>query len=240
MIVAAGDVHVPATRSVEWLAERADGRPVVLVPGNHEWFSERRDHTVEEERARALARAAQLGVHLLMDDEVVIGGVRFLGATLWTDFALYGDPEGSARIAERYMNDHRMIIEGPDRAPLRARTTLAWHRASRRWLEERLAVRHDPTVVVTHHVPHSASIAPRYAADPLNPAFCSDLSHLVEHGGATLWVHGHTHTGFDYRAGGTRVICNPKGYGPRKASGPIENPAFDERLVIEITPTDPS
>lgn len=43
----------------------------------------------------------------------------------------------------------------------------------------------------------------------------------------TLWVHGHTHVGLDYRTGQTRVICNPHGYGN-------ENPAFDPALVIDI------
>lgn len=191
---------------------------------------------MDEERRRATDRAAELGVHLLMDDEVVIDGVRFLGATLWTDYALYGDPDRSALVAEQLMNDHLMILAGPDRGQLRAATCRDWHLASRRWLEKKLAEPHLPTVVVTHHVPHPRSISPRYAGDPLNPAFCSDLSELVERGGAALWVHGHTHVGFDYVAGGARVVCNPKGYGPRVPGGRIENPAFDERLVIEIEP----
>ena len=31
-------------------------------------------------------------------------------------------------------------------------------------------------------------------------------------GRAALWIHGHTHTRFDYRVRGTRVVCNPRGY----------------------------
>ena len=27
-----------------------------------------------------------------------------------------------------------------------------------------------------------------------------------------LWVHGHTHSSFDYNIHGTRVVCNPRGY----------------------------
>jgi hypothetical protein len=68
----------------------------------------------------------------------------------------------------------------------------------------------------------------------LAPAFCSDLSELVEGSGAALWVHGHTHASCDYVAGQTRVVCNPKGYGPVKTGGEYENPEFDAGLIVEI------
>jgi Icc-related predicted phosphoesterase len=89
-------------------------------------------------------------------------------------------------------------------------------------------------VVVTHHLPHPGSIHPRFADDALTPAFCSDLSELVESSGAVLWVHGHTHESCDYVAGGTRVVCNPKGYGPIRQGGRYENMNFDPGLAIEI------
>ena len=60
-----------------------------------------------------------------------------------------------------------------------------------------------------------------------NPCFASRLDGLIEASGPALWVHGHTHTSFDYRIAGTRVVCNPKGYG-------TENTAFDPGLVVEI------
>jgi len=88
--------------------------------------------------------------------------------------------------------------------------------------------------MLTHHLPHPRSIHPRFADDPLTPAFCSDLSDLVEGSRAALWVHGHTHTSCEYIAGNTRVACNPKGYGPQSPGGRIENEQFDENLVIEI------
>jgi hypothetical protein len=68
----------------------------------------------------------------------------------------------------------------------------------------------------------------------LTPAFCSDLSELVANSGAALWVHGHTHASCDYFAGQTRVVCNPKGYGPVRTGGEYENPDFDSGLVVEI------
>ena len=90
------------------------------------------------------------------------------------------------------------------------------------------------TAVVTHHLPHPRSVYQRFADDPVTPAFCSDLSNLVKDSGAALWVHGPTHTSCDYMTGHTRVVCNPKGYGPQARSGVIENYAFKPELVIKI------
>lgn len=61
--------------------------------------------------------AEDMGVHLLMDDEIELGGVRFLGTTLWTDFAIHGTPDASMDFAARGLNDYRYIhpIEGGSR-----------------------------------------------------------------------------------------------------------------------------
>lgn len=235
VLVAAGDIDGRASRSVERLAEIAEGRPVVFVPGNHEWYAVRDRFGVDAETERARRFAEARNIHMLMDEDVEIMGVRFLGTTLWTDFALDGMPELSMRVASRSMNDYRFIHPSEGGPTLRPADTVAWHETSRKWLEERLGEDSGrPTVVVTYHVPHRRSIDPRYDGDALNPAFCSDLSALVERGGADLWVHGHTHTSFDYVAGGTRVLCNPKGYGPTARSGRVENLRFDPMLIVEL------
>ncbi|MFD1951588.1 metallophosphoesterase [Sphingomonas arantia] len=235
VIVAAGDIDSPCTRSVERLAELADGRPVVFVPGNHEWYATRGHFGVDQEATRARLVAANLGVHMLMDDEIEIAGIRFLGATLWTDFAIHGTPSASMSVAAGRMNDFRYIYPIEGGPSLTAENTVRWHVTSRSWLADRLAEPcHLPTVVVTHHLPHPRSVATMYRVDPLTPAFASDFSGLVEGGGAALWIHGHTHTGCDYQACNTRVVCNPQGYGPKRKGGSVENPAFDPTLVITI------
>ena len=77
-------------------------------------------------------------------------------------------------------------------------------------------------------------IYPRFAGDQLTPAFCSDLSELVERSGAVLWVHGHTNESCDYIAGATRAVCNPKGYDQIRQGGRFENANFDSNLVVEV------
>ena len=108
-----------------------------------------------------------------------------------------------------WLVDYRAIRWG-DRA-FAADDSIALHHAHRRWLQDRLLQPFaGATVVITHHPPHPGSIAPKFATHPLNPAFVSNLEDLM--GRARLWIHGHTHSAFDYIVRGTRVVCNARGY----------------------------
>ena len=55
-----------------------------------------------------------------------------------------------------------------------------------------------------------------------------DATPLLERSGVPLWIHGPTHTSFDYQVGPTRVVCNARGY-PRE-----EGTSMNPRLVIEV------
>ncbi len=130
--------------------------------------------------------------------------------------------------ADRAMSDFKVIrYEG---RMLHADDTRVLHLAARDWLADRLAEPFEgKTVVVTHHLPHRGSINRQFHGHPLNPAFASHLQDLVRPP-VSLWVHGHTHCSCDYMpVAGTRVICNPRGYGP----GDL-NPEFNPYLTVEI------
>ena len=93
--VIAGDIAVPAARAVHW-AKRASTFPcakaVIFVAGNHELYG-----SVMQPALVAMQDAAKGSqVHALDCSEVIVDAVRFLGATLWTDFALpIGAPSGA-------------------------------------------------------------------------------------------------------------------------------------------------
>ncbi|MFS0851733.1 metallophosphoesterase [Novosphingobium panipatense] len=236
VLIAAGDIHSPLTEGVRWLAARAGGKPVIYVPGNHEWYTTyRRRFTIEDEATRAASVAADTLVQLMIDRTVVIAGVRIIGATLWTNFSLDGDIEAAMAFAGDQMNDYFKCYKGDMPNLLQPTDTAAWHARSVAFIQGELAKAFDgPTVIVTHHAPHPRSIHPKYAGNRINPAFSSNLSTFVERSGVALWCHGHMHNSFDYIAGSTRIICNPKGYGPRTPAGRIENAAFNAHLVVEI------
>jgi Icc-related predicted phosphoesterase len=229
--VIAGDVCEGAADAVEWLSSeiRSHGVEVISVLGNHEFYH----HLLEGERRIARKVGDELGVYVLDDRTIEISGVRFIGATLWTDYLLYaGGEEHHAQAymlsAKRGLNDHRLITVGPYADLFQPADALRLHQTSRAFIEAELAKPFDgPTVVVSHHCPHPNSVPRAFAGDKLTPAFASDLSDIIERYQPTLWIHGHTHSSFDYQVGRTRVICNPKGYG-------AENPEFRWDLVVEV------
>jgi len=225
VVVLAGDIG-GGTDGVEWAAQRFPARPVVYVPGNHEYYGH--DIALVDE----LAAAAPDHVHVLSDGAVELGGVRFLCSTLWTDFRLHGEGDAwfARQRARRSITDFHSIRIGGRR--LRPEDTVEFHERSRAWLERELGRVFDgPTVVVTHFLPAMPSIAARYANDPLNPAFASRLEPVIERYRPALWIHGHTHMPCDYELFGTRVVCNPRGY-PRE----FEKSGFRPDLVVEVGP----
>ena len=226
VVVLAGDIARPR-EALSWASGFT--KPVLYVPGNHEFYGGTIEGTVAE-----LKRLSEgTGVRVLDDDETVIDGVRFLGSTLWTDFMLFGEGEKRAaamRQAQRLMRDFTAIRAGA--APFTPEASAALFARHAAWLERKLAEPHaGPTVVITHHAPSCRSIHPRFAESLLNACFVSDAERLVAGSRAFLWIHGHTHDSFDYGVNGTRVLCNPRGYAK---NGVDENPSFDPNLIAEV------
>lgn len=226
VVVLAGDIARPR-QAIEWALGFA--QPVVYVPGNHEYYGGSLPAVAAE--LRALARGTH--VHVLDEDALELEGVRFVGATLWTDFLLFDDPracdEASAAAARLIADFRRIAVEGG--APFTPEHCRRLCRRAAGWLSQQLAGQVGPTVVVTHHAPSARSVEPKHAASPLNVAFVSNLDALVERSGAGLWIHGHTHYPVDYAIGATRVFSNPRGYA---RDGTPENPRFDPYCVVEI------
>lgn len=244
--VLAGDIVNPGHRLAGWVGATPalrQARAVVAVAGNHEYF----DATLQAE-AQAMRQAAAAitapPLHLLECGELRVDGVRFLGCTLWTDFALridtaagpVSDPLRGITTASWAMADYRCIgwDDGCGAArPLTPRDTLRLHRQQRLWLQHKLAEPFaGPTVVVTHHGPHRGSLAPRFAADWVSTAYLSELPEAFFEVPA-LWLHGHTHTSHDHRVGRCRVVCNPRGYQTQAMPRP-ENRDFRADLVLTL------
>ena len=234
-MVFAGDIGRPITAAIRWIEQQLrgplKGRPVIFVPGNHEFYH---DEIYSALRAgRELTE--QTGIHMLAPGCIVLGGVRFIGATLWTDFNLFGKSR-AARLAARHgMNDHRLIqiVDNGKRTVFTPEHAAATHRSELAFITKHLS---EPfggsTVVVSHHAPHPRSVRPMFRGDQLAPAFCSDLTPVIERLQPTLWVHGHDHGSHDYCVGETRILSNQAGY--PKRSGARENPSFNPRLIVEV------
>ena len=230
VVVLAGDIW-KRDQGIWWAKEHFAPETTVILAGNHEYYGAEYHDVL----ASCRKSADQVGCHFLENDSVVIAGVRFIGATLWTDFRLNGDGDvqwRSMKTARKMMNDFRVIQWDEDgrRRGFQPSNAIALHEISRAYLERELTKKFaGPTVVASHYLPSRQSIAERFLGDPLNPAFCADLSALIARAQPDLWIHGHSHDSCDYQLGRTRVVCNPRGYHPTEL-----NETFDPSFIVTI------
>ncbi|MCJ2035861.1 metallophosphoesterase [Methylobacterium sp. J-068] len=239
VLVCPGDLHEGRPEhGLAALVALARGRPIVLVPGNHEHYAPTGDGRTAPELLAALedevARLAGEGtaIHLLQRSaETVIDGVRFVGTTLWSDWSLAGRwldgtvadaPEDPVAYAAARMTDpvtgsreFRGSIRNGDGTIWSPADAMAAHAREREGLIQALSRPHDgPTVCVTHH-PASPRAADAFRHAPgvpwWVPAFYATtvLEDLPEAARPDLWVSGHFHAGHDMRVGRTRWVANP-------------------------------
>lgn len=225
VIVLAGDIHT-GTCGIEWAIEEAERlkTPIIYVAGNHEYYKHEYHQTLNDMR---IAAAGSELVHFLENDEVNIGGVRFLGTTLWTDYQISNETqEFCMQMCENLINDHRLIRFKDEL--FSTKHALQLHNESLRWLYKEIAVPYSgQTVVITHHGPSKHSAHPDYGLNVLSGAFISDLDNLVKE--ADLWLYGHTHSSVDVKIGASRLVSNQRGYPRELIPG-----GFDKTKVIEI------
>ncbi|WP_323141912.1 metallophosphoesterase [Massilia phyllosphaerae] len=222
---------------------RRPGAPrarVLYIPGNHEFDS--LDYGVAYARLRATCAA--LGIEWLDRETIVIGGVRFIGTTLWADFDALASRETDLarqikarekafRAANYYLSKNTTLRDG---VPMLAEAQRALSLDCQAWLGAALATPFEgTTVAVTHYAPSLLSADPRYGLTPGTAGFCNALDSLFAH--AQLWLHGHLHCFNDYTVEGKlygqpwacRVVANPLGY---LSKG--EQEGFRPELTIEL------
>ena len=106
VVVLAGDIGrgVHGLRAAIGWGSR---HPILYVAGNHEPYGHGLPGVIGD--LRTVAAAANGRARVLERDEIVIGGVRFLGCTLWSDFDVAGAHERarSMAICGDLVNDYR-------------------------------------------------------------------------------------------------------------------------------------
>jgi hypothetical protein len=201
--------------------------PVVYVPGNHEY--DNRDFDETHDKLRALCE--ELGILWLERETRVIGGIRFVGTTLWADFDALAEPTDSLaealkkrgkamRAADFYLEKAATMRNGELFLAAQLREQAL---ACQAWLSQALAEPFDgTTVAITHFAPSLQSGDPRYGLTPGTAGFCNALDDLLPH--ARLWLHGHLHCPSDYVKNG----C-PLGYARNG-----EQEGYKPDLLIDI------
>lgn len=192
LCICAGDVSDNMGVTISYVLQHIEPRmPVVLVFGNHDYYN----FSIGMALERASLKVQGTRVRLLENQSVEIAGCRFIGATLWTDFAVsvgYDEhipPEERRSIAFAHVPwqvaDYYSIYRSDPRRDgengmVTAREILGRHIESRRYIDAELGKFHDgPTMVVTHHSPLVESFDSRFHGQATNAAFGSDLSDLI-------------------------------------------------------------
>lgn len=198
--------------------------PVVATLGNHDFYRSSIDRALEH----AQKRAAGTNVRVLENETFILGDLRIIGATLWTDFEVPWGIEQELPLEERMamafhvcpreVTDFAGIFRSDERREgetgfITIQEMIRRHKESRAYIEAELARPFDgKSMVLSHHAPSPRSINPIYKGYVSNAAFASDLSAVIQAGKPDYWVHGHVHRFFDYTEGETRIICNARGH----------------------------
>lgn len=180
---------------------------VVMVAGNHSYYGRHPKADIDGLLSRLEKELPNFD--WLNNETAMVGDQRIVGTTLWF--------RHESNAPSWAMNDFDQILDFS-----------SWvyeeNRKACEFLEN--TVRADD-IVLTHYLPSSQCVHPKYVGSPLNAFFVCDMERLIKRAQPRAWVFGHTHCSFDFRLGATRMICNPYGY-----HGYEVNPEFDARKVI--------
>ena len=236
VIVLAGDIvdplsHVSASYMRILLTKT---RYILYVPGNHEFWG----HTYfschkQIDEIISIVNSELPEPRVFKLGCVTLDGIRFIGATLWTEMRERDGGIASSAIMRDMVDYYKIRKESG--GFIQPSDTVSMHNMDKDFILRNID-RSGTNVIVTHHVPTWNHLDPRYLLSELNPAFVSNLDEMIlsvtDH--VPLWIHGHTHTSFDTTIGKTRIVCNPKGYVLR--NGNDENPKFKSGRHINLSP----
>jgi hypothetical protein len=196
-----------------FLADWPHDRPILFVPGNHEFYD---SLSMDAGMMRFCLWAQEMfpNIRPLDGEGTEIGRTSFFGGTMWTDFA--GGDRVAMRSALDNMPDYGNIMLDTARGGrwIDPEDTVILHgqfmRRFRKWLS-RCDGKH--TVVVTHTAPMRNPASQDGRNDIKGAAYvCTDVEELLAAGkGPDLWLHGHTHECADFTVGRTRVVANQLG-----------------------------
>lgn len=213
IVILAGDIHTKA-RGVEW-AKKTFSCPVIYVPGNHEGWGGHWENTIDKMKKKALGSH----VHVLNNESIVLGGVRFIGSTLWTSFEAMGrDRRQEAMIAagngrdvySKGLRDYRHIRTAGYRR-IKTSDVYRWHCESKSYIERELSENFDgPSIVISHHAPLKKNEL--YGVeweDILDAGYYSDMSGIIKKHEPRAWIFGHTHMPIHSMLEKTALISHP-------------------------------
>ena len=244
LMVLAGDIYVGrATDFLDVLGQVASKyRRVLYVAGNHEYYGTRSEvYSMREVREYISSCCRRIhNLDFLDDSSVTVGGVEFVGGTMWTDI-----PGSEYPLANLKMADFSVIgvdrdehpVPGGDVRSLSPEDVVEMHDSTKRYFGSRIAeaARSGTDVVaVTHHAPSARYTGAWTRGDTYRSFYyATDLDGMLRKPPVVAWVHGHTHCSNNQQTrGGTRLVANPRGYDAPDFKQ--LNPLYRPNLVVSL------
>lgn len=241
VLLVAGDIMAgpKPEEGVMWLRERVYDRPIVYVPGNHEF-----DCTYIKKGLERMKKAAEGSlIEVLHNESFEWGGVRFLGTPLYSGFRREENGPPQLDLLEKCKQIDGFSITAVDVGqPWTPQVMSEWHDEAKAWLSGELEdceVEEIPSVVVTHWAPSFESSDAEFKDDEFSSYWVNPCDSLVER--SHFWVHGHVHSSVNCKIGAYKnrgqLYCNPRGVSKIYDLSP--NPGFKRPLIFEVPKWEP-
>ena len=223
------DPNSEVSKYRQFLQDCSDNyKNVIYVIGNHEFYCGMWEWSINVVKAECEKYG---NIHVLENDTVVIDGIRFVGATLWTSF--FNNSPIVMLEMEGRMSDYIRIYNENTKCMLKPHDTVERHAETMHYFKHIIPASNELVVVCTHHAPSKRSVHPDRYSDSSNAAYITELDEFIMNNkNIKLWCHGHIHDFVDYNIEGTRVICNPRGY--KSSEFDVQQTNFNETLTVEV------
>jgi len=176
------------------------------IPGNHEYYG----HGIDEKHL-SFQQEIRPNVMLLNNTSVEHEKFTMHFSTLWSDIIANNGKDIRLRVS-----DFRCIGYGD--GFLTVEDFNSMHRASLDFLDMAFSKHNKKkSIVVTHHVPTLKNYPEHYVTSPINDAFATELSGLIERWKPTYWIYGNHHNNVpSFKVGKTAMLTNQLGYVQRE------------------------
>lgn len=212
VLVIAGDIHINSEKILNFL-RKINKIPIIFVLGNHEYYG--KDLLIAQENYRKTLFLPEENIFLLEKESIVLPkfeDYEFWGATFWTK------------------NSDPVIDAFSFKIESFSFSTFFEHKRSVKSLKKFLSKpSNTKKIIITHHAPSKKSISEKYKNHEINKWYVSNLDRTIKKYQPLVWIHGHTHTSFNYFIDNTQIVCNPYGYFMFE-----ENSNFNPFLVLDV------
>ena len=190
-------------------------KDIIYVMGNHEYYGTSYSD-VKELMRRTIQYRPNTPLTVLENKSITIGDITFYGTTLWFEETV------QSSLIRYNLNDYKCIKDfTPDE----------YCREAIKFIKS-IEDTESKKVLITHHVPHSGFISPRYVGNEMNCFYLNEVGKYLDK--FDLVTFGHSHDSVRQQfSDRCLALSNPRGY-VNFPSTEGENENFEYQLIVEV------